>query len=321
MADCLIALGANLGDRRQTLDRAIEKLSRLPDTRLLARSSWHGTTPVGGPAGQGDFLNGALRLETALSPEALRAALAGIEADLGRVREVRWGARAIDLDLLLYDELELETPALIVPHPRMAFRRFGLAPAAEIAPDMLHPSTSWTIAKLLEHLDAPPYFAIAGLPEREKAELAKKLAIRIHAVCLDSPASPAVDAAAGQKLSGPHSGQSIQFLHKWKDRMRQVEAAAGQPCVSGFWFDECLAHAKVLLPDEQFVPFKHQWLAEREQVPAPKLLMVLPGASDPVQSEIRRLAKRRGIGPVLRLTSTSMQENIAEATAAIEAMR
>src|SRR5260221_332064 len=148
MPRVLVALGANLGDRAGTLGRAVELLQADAQVSDCVTSSWHETPPIGGAPGQGPFLNGALRLDTTLTPQALQALLHQTEATLGRERTERWAARALDLDLLLYDDLQLNNPALTVPHPRMAFRRFVLEPAAEVAPDMIHPSIGWNIGKL-----------------------------------------------------------------------------------------------------------------------------------------------------------------------------
>ena len=102
-------------------------------------------------------MNAAALLETDLPPAALLAALQDIERRLGRIRAERWGPRTIDLDLLLYDQLELETPELILPHPRMSFRRFVLGPAAEIAAEMAHPVCGNTIGGLVTAaLGRPP---------------------------------------------------------------------------------------------------------------------------------------------------------------------
>jgi 2-amino-4-hydroxy-6-hydroxymethyldihydropteridine diphosphokinase len=153
MAACLIALGSNLGDRAAHLRSAVDELSRLPQTRLVARSAWQETPPVGGPAGQGPFLNGAALLSTTLEPPALLAELVRIETLLGRVRTVRWEARAIDLDILLANGLIWQSPGLQIPHPRMHYRRFVLLGAAEIAPWMVHSESGWTLARLLDQLD------------------------------------------------------------------------------------------------------------------------------------------------------------------------
>jgi len=152
MAACLIAVGSNLGDRSDHLRRALRGLGRLLQTQLLKRSAWYETPPVGGPTGQGSFLNGAVLAATSLTPEALLAALHQVEADLGRVRAEPWGPRTIDLDLLLYDSEVRATGELTLPHPLLAFRGFVLEPAAEIAAWMTDPDSGWTVAALLDAL-------------------------------------------------------------------------------------------------------------------------------------------------------------------------
>ena len=116
------------------------------------------TEPIGGPAGQRAYLNGCLRVATSLDCKALFLLLRELEDDLGRERRQRWGARKIDLDLLLYGDscLELQEPPLTVPHPRMSFRRFVLEPANQIAAELVHPRSGVTIRGLLERLDKLP---------------------------------------------------------------------------------------------------------------------------------------------------------------------
>lgn len=155
MAECLVALGSNLGDRCATLRHAVDLLGRTPRTQVVARSAWRETPPVGGPTGQGAFLNGAIRLATGLDPDALYAELVRIESQLGRVRTESWSPRTLDLDLLLYgNDAHGTRDALTIPHPRMHYRRFVLEGAAEVAPWMVHPPSGWTVARLLAQLDA-----------------------------------------------------------------------------------------------------------------------------------------------------------------------
>ena len=133
-----VALGSNLGDRRANLDGAVEALRSADDIEVVRVSPWIETRAVGGPAGQPDFLNGCLEARTTLAPEDLLWLLQRIETQFGRerAREPRHGPRPLDLDLLLYGELELARPDLVVPHPRMEERTFVLEPLCALAPEL-----------------------------------------------------------------------------------------------------------------------------------------------------------------------------------------
>jgi 2-amino-4-hydroxy-6-hydroxymethyldihydropteridine diphosphokinase len=129
-----VGLGSNLGDRRAAIEQAVELLDAHPDVSLAAVSALRETEPWG-PVEQGPFLNAAAAVDTTLAPAAFLDVLLGIEQTLGRVRGERWGPRIVDLDLLLYGDLVLEEPSLVVPHPRLHERRFVLEPLAELAPE------------------------------------------------------------------------------------------------------------------------------------------------------------------------------------------
>ena len=146
-----IALGSNLGDSLTILKDALEILAESPSITLKKYSSWYQTAPVGPP--QPDYLNGCALLEVHLTPQDLLETLLGIEAKFGRVRRERNGPRTLDLDLLLFDDLILDTPNLQVPHPRMRERAFVLVPLAEIAPDWVEPVSGKAIAQLVQTLD------------------------------------------------------------------------------------------------------------------------------------------------------------------------
>ncbi|MDH6100807.1 2-amino-4-hydroxy-6-hydroxymethyldihydropteridine diphosphokinase [Anabaenopsis sp. FSS-46] len=147
-----IALGSNIGESQAILEGAIKSLEKIPGVTIKAISSWYKTAPVGGPE-QPDYLNGCAILEVQLTPEQLLKTLQEIEQEFGRVRKERWGPRTLDLDVILFNDLILETPDLQIPHPRMRERAFVLVPLAEIAPEWIEPVTKETISQLLEHLD------------------------------------------------------------------------------------------------------------------------------------------------------------------------
>jgi 3-oxoacyl-[acyl-carrier protein] reductase len=150
-----IALGSNLGDRGALLDEALARLRLRPGIEVISVSSYHETDPIGGPAGQGKYLNAVACLRTTLDAPQLLGVLQAIESELGRVRAERFGPRTLDLDLLLYGLAIVQTDGLIVPHPRMHERLFVLEPLVEIAPHAVHPALQSTAKDLLDRLKKP----------------------------------------------------------------------------------------------------------------------------------------------------------------------
>lgn len=132
-----LGLGSNLGDRRATLRRAVESLREAGD--VVAVSPVYETEPVGGPEGQGPYLNVVVELSTTDSPRRLLERCRLVEEAAGRVRTVRFGPRTLDADVLLVGELVVDRDDLQVPHPRMWQRRFVVAPLADLAPDLVGP--------------------------------------------------------------------------------------------------------------------------------------------------------------------------------------
>jgi 2-amino-4-hydroxy-6-hydroxymethyldihydropteridine diphosphokinase len=151
LARCAIALGSNIGDSRAILDRAMGILAEISGISLKVQSSWYKTAPVGPP--QPDYINGCALLEVALTPQELLAVILDVEKQFGRVRQERWGPRTLDIDIILFDDIIMETPNLEIPHPRMRERAFVLVPLAEIAPDWIEPVSGFAIAQLLLGLD------------------------------------------------------------------------------------------------------------------------------------------------------------------------
>jgi 2-amino-4-hydroxy-6-hydroxymethyldihydropteridine diphosphokinase len=147
-----LGLGSNIGDREANLTDAIRRLGA-SDLRVTRVSPLYETEPVD-YTDQRWFLNLVVEAETTLFPLMLLSRIAKIEGELGRVRTVPKGPRTIDIDILIYDRAIVRTATLEIPHPRMAERRFVLAPLSDLAPDLVHPVTRQTIRRMLE--SAPP---------------------------------------------------------------------------------------------------------------------------------------------------------------------
>ncbi|HIJ97191.1 MAG TPA: 2-amino-4-hydroxy-6-hydroxymethyldihydropteridine diphosphokinase [Desulfuromonadales bacterium] len=150
--DAYIALGSNSGDRELNLLRSVAELGKLPASKVTGLSPFYQTSPVGN-LNQENFYNAVLRISTGLAPRPLLNHLLRIETEIfKRTRTIHQGPRSMDLDLLLYGSDSIDEPDLIVPHPRMAERRFVLQPLCDIAPQLLHPVVGRTFRELLDAL-------------------------------------------------------------------------------------------------------------------------------------------------------------------------
>jgi 2-amino-4-hydroxy-6-hydroxymethyldihydropteridine diphosphokinase len=145
-----IALGTNLGDRLVNLRAAIKAMS--PELHVLAESHVY-ETPPWGYEDQPAFLNMVIKAKTTLEPEPLLTYLKQLEVELGREQNFRWGPRLIDLDILFYDDLTLDSPPLVIPHPRLHERAFVLVPLADIAPDLIHSVLARPVRELLAQVN------------------------------------------------------------------------------------------------------------------------------------------------------------------------
>lgn len=146
-----IGLGSNMGEREEYLYGAIEALNAHPEIEVKKISTFIETKPYGNEK-QDDFLNGAIKIETMLSPIQLLDVCQKIEDDFGRERTEQWGPRTLDIDILIYDDQIIETERLVIPHPDMMNRDFVLRPMKEIAPSFMHPVTGKTMGRMMVEL-------------------------------------------------------------------------------------------------------------------------------------------------------------------------
>ena len=178
MTQCLIAVGCNQGECRNTIRQAAQKIDDLPETRWVSSSRLVESQPVG--AFDGSFLNGVFRVDTELGPHQLLEHLLQIEQEAGRDRSGTSNNRPLDLDLLLFGQEIIQTPELTVPHPRMTFRRFVMEPAAELVPEMMHPALGAPLGQLWEQLQirsnliailVPSSFPIDDVSEQSTSDI------------------------------------------------------------------------------------------------------------------------------------------------------
>jgi 2-amino-4-hydroxy-6-hydroxymethyldihydropteridine diphosphokinase len=146
-----IGIGSNLGDKLHNCEKAISEILKIDRHKLLKKSSFFKTQPVGYTS-QDWFVNGAVKIETDLEAIELLRALKTVEFQLGRTEIFRWGPRTIDLDILFFDDIEIETEELQIPHPHIRERQFVLIPLVEIDRDLVHPVLRKTVQELLRNL-------------------------------------------------------------------------------------------------------------------------------------------------------------------------
>ena len=143
MSRAYLGIGSNLGDRLGYLQLALDALAAVPGVAITAVSPVYETDPVGGPV-QGDFLNAVVEVETSLEPFGLLLAAQAAERTARRVRDEHWGPRTLDVDILLYDDVRLDDPDLVIPHPRMGERAFVLGPLHDLDPSLVEiPADGW----------------------------------------------------------------------------------------------------------------------------------------------------------------------------------
>jgi 2-amino-4-hydroxy-6-hydroxymethyldihydropteridine diphosphokinase len=338
MVDCLLGLGSNVGNRAAQLDAAAQLICGHPQIQRVSISSYHATQPVGGPTGQDTFLNAALRIRTSLTVDDLFAVLQEVERHLGRRRLERWGPRTIDIDILLFGRETVTTRHLIVPHPRMAVRRFVLAPAREVAADMLHPGTELSIAELLDRLARPPhYVAITSFHPEQAANLAVTAAAISNLHVLLDPGTALMspqEASAQGSLSVERIHQVLaerrdQLISLWAE----AEAAPDEWHVCSCWLPELPAAIGTRLPAVPHAQLERACELAVTQAPAPHCVIFLDPRHDEDATTVESRAahvwaeavaerlSRPGHPPYLQIPGADLQQALTELTAAVDAMR
>ena len=348
MAQCLIGLGSNLGDRVSLLDAAIERLDEAIHTNVVARSRYHQTPPIGGPTGQGAFLNGAVLVDTSLSPLDLLSLLGNIETHLGRRRVTRWGPRAIDLDLLLYENVVVESRQLQLPHPRMAWRRFVLVPAVEVAPAMRHPKIGWALHDLLRHLDTgKDYVPIAGLDGAGKEDLARRATAQLGAGLITDPAPLRDRHMRVGKSYGIELQAEIEFAEKRAHAISTHSEIWDRPrplWISDFWVGQSAATIQALAEGKRREDLLKQWCHATLDACPPKLTVFLDtpprtclekltqrgtplsdaaplAALEAIREQLSQRINQPGHGPVLAVEGQHPARALEEIVAAVLAMK
>ena len=170
-----IALGGNLGNVAETFNEALDRLDAHREIEVRARSSNYRTAAVGENAGD-DFVNAAAEVSTTLEPLQLLDQIQSVENDLGRTRELHWGPRTIDLDIIQYDQLVIDSPKLVLPHPHCWYRRFVLDPLVEIAPELVHPCFELCYHELRQRVIARPLsICVLGISAQQYTTIKKEL--------------------------------------------------------------------------------------------------------------------------------------------------
>ena len=296
MARCLIGCGSNQGRRRDNLDQAVELLRFMPGVQVLAVSRPLETRPVGGPPGQPAFLNGACLIETDLPPQAVLEMLQAVENTLHREREERWGPRTIDLDVLIYDDVVLESEQLTLPHPRMATRRFVLQPAAEIAGNLVHPTAGCTVQALLDNLSQDhPHVAVVGVPGAGAPEVAAAVSDALLARLVRNPA-PLTTHLFAESADTDAARLEATWLESLAARAKPLEAARWprdpHGTVADYWLETQRLAAGEVLPAAALARFDAAFARHAAATVTPNVVILLLAAADVLEERIAFRARR-----------------------------
>jgi deoxyguanosine kinase len=293
-----IGLGSNLGDRKETIDRAVKMLAENEQVESFNVSELIETAPLG-RADQPDYLNAVAEVRTALTPESLYHVMIKIENRLGRVRQEKWAPRTIDLDLLLFDDRIIDTDELIVPHPQMHLRSFVLRGLCQFDPKLIHPVMKVTVRKLAARLnggnfvldpDKPQLINIAGNIGVGKTTLAKKLAGWFDCPVLFEPydTNPFMpDVYAGKKELALDS--QLFFLTSRIEQLDSKNLSPGKIYISDYVFEKEQIYARAMLSSQQLALYENIYKPFSAKVMPPVLVIYM---QDTPQKCLERIHSR-----------------------------
>jgi len=293
-----IGLGSNLGDSENNLRTALSELDAHPDITVIQTSSFMNTPPLG-PQDQSDFLNAVTQIGTSLSPQRLLQVLHLIEQDMGRTRQLHWGPRTIDLDLLLYSETVINAPDLQVPHSQMHFRSFVLKGLCELTPDLIHPLLDCSMKELCQRLngrdfarsdDRPHLVSVAGTIGVGKTTLAAGLAERLDAKFITEKYDEnpyLADVYAGQTELALDS--ELFFLSSSASQLKRKRLKPAKRYISDYVFDKALIYASWWLDQTDLKTYKQHFDSVYTGVTPPVLVIYL---HDSLENCLQRIHQR-----------------------------
>ncbi len=298
-ATAYIGLGSNQGDRERNIRTAISLIAQLPGVQAGPVSSLIESAPLGDSGGP-DYLNAAAQIRTALPPQEVLSRLLDIENKLGRARTQRWGPRTIDLDLLLYDDVVINSPDLCLPHRQLHLRSFVLAGLCELEPGKIHPVLKTTMRELADRLNGGDFFidpslpqlvCVAGLIGVGKTTLVSGLAGLLGAEAIfeeydTNPYLPQV--YAGRQDAALDS--ELYFLSSSVRQIGRDRLSPGRVYITDYIFDKARIYAGCWLSPRQLIEYEKFYPQQARAVAKPALVIYLHDS--PAQC-LERIHKRR----------------------------